>query len=96
MVFNQTLRKPVGVCTKNVVGNTVIFKCDSGKGMIIEQVYHDGLDGSKCKGAQCTCESEILYTVRIKNGCTETSFGVVHMVLDNFCFATNSLGNRKR
>ena len=90
LAFKQTLRKPVGVCTTNVVGNTVIFKCDSEQGKIIEQVYHDGLDGSKCEGAQCTCESEIHYNRTIKNGCTETAFGGVHMVWDNFCLAPNA------
>ena len=90
MPFKLTVRKPVGVCTTNVVGNTVIFKCDSEQGKIIEQVYHSGLDGSKCEGAQCTCESKILYNVSIKNGCTETAFGGVHMVWENFCIAPNA------
>ena len=47
--------------------------------MIIEQGYHDGLDNSKCEVAQFTCESEVHFTVPIKNDCTQTAFGGVHM-----------------
>ena len=81
----QTLRKPVGVCTKNVIGNTVIFECDPDNGIIMERVYHDVLDGSSCQGDQCTCDSEIIYTLPIKNGCSEQFFGGMHMVWDDFC-----------
>ena len=83
----QTLRKPVGKCTKNVIGNTVIFECDPEKGIINEHVYHDVLDGSVCNGTQCTCESEIKYTLPIENGCSEQFFGGMHMVWDDFCQA---------
>ena len=58
---------------------TLIFKCDSEEGMIIEQGYHDGLDNSKCEVAQFTCKSEVHFTVPIKNDCTQTAFGGVHM-----------------
>ena len=61
----------------------------------MERVYHDVLDGSKCEGAQCTCDSEIIYTLPIKNGCSEQFFGGMHMVWDNFCLAPNSQGNQK-
>ena len=81
----QTLRKPVGACTKNVIGNTVIFECDQEKGIIMEHVYHDVLDGSVCKGAQCSCDSEIIYTLTIENGCSEQFFGGMHMTWNNFC-----------
>ena len=64
----QTLRKPVGTCTKNVIGNTVVFECDPEQGVIMERVYHDVLDGSVCEGTQCTCGSEIIYSLPIKNG----------------------------
>ena len=83
----QTLRKPVGICTKNVIGNTVIFECDSTKGVINEHVYHDVLDGSVCSGAECKCESEIKYTLPISNGCSEQFFGGMNMIWDEFCQA---------
>ena len=83
----QTLRKPVGKCTKNVIGNTVIFECDSTKGVINEHVYHDVLDGSVCSGAECKCESEIKYTLPISNGCSEQFFGGMNMIWDDFCQA---------
>merc|ERR1712226_284543 len=88
----QTLRKPVGICTKNVIGNTVIFECDPEKGVVNEHVYHDVLDGSECSGSQCTCESEIVYTLPIKNGCSEQFFGGMHMVWDDFCPAPKKPG----
>ena len=55
-----TLRKPVDTCTKNVIGNTVKFKCEDG--VIMEHVYHDILDGSTCDSVPgaCTCENEIV------------------------------------
>ena len=89
----QTLRKPVGKCTKNVIGNTVIFECDSTKGVINEHVYHDVLDGSVCNGTECTCESDIKYTLPIGNGCSEQFFGGMHMVWDDFCPSPNVPGN---
>ena len=88
----QTLRKPVGSCTKNVIGNTVIFECDPEKGVIMERVYHDVLDGSVCQGAQCTCESDIIYTLPIENGCSEQFFGGMHMVWNKFCQAPKETG----
>jgi len=53
-----TLRKPVDTCTKNVIGNTVKFKCEDG--VIMEHVYHDILDGSTCDSVPgaCTCDNE--------------------------------------
>ena len=89
----QTLRKPVGRCTKNVIGNTVIFRCDPTQGVIMEDVYHDVLDGSVCNGTQCTCESDIKYTLPIKNGCSEQFFGGMHMVWDDFCQAQTTSGD---
>ena len=89
----QTLRKPVGICTKNVIGNTVIFECDPLKGIVNEHVYHDVLDGSVCSGTECTCESDIKYTLPIGNGCSEQFFGGMHMVWDNFCQSPNVPGN---
>ena len=89
----QTLRKPVGICTKNVIGNTVIFECDPMKGIVNEHVYHDVLDGSVCSGTECTCESDIKYTLPIGNGCSEQFFGGMHMVWDNFCQSPNIPGN---
>ena len=55
-----TLRKPVDTCTKNVIGNTVKFKCENG--VIMEHVYHDILDGSTCDSVPgaCTCENKIV------------------------------------
>merc|ERR1712146_23929 len=32
---------PIGECTKNVVGNTVIFGCDEATGIAYEKVYAD-------------------------------------------------------
>ena len=83
----QTYRKPVGVCTKNAIGSTVIFECDEEKGKIIEKVYHDIADGSECKDAQCSCESEIIYTSSHENGCNEHTWGGVLMTWRDFCQA---------
>ena len=88
----QILRKPVDTCTKNVIGNTVIFECDPEQGIIMERVYHDVLDGSVCEGAQCNCGSEIVYSLPIKNGCSEQFFGGMHMTWDNFCQAPKKSG----
>jgi len=81
----QTLRKPVGSCTKNVIGNTVLFECDEVKGKIIENVYHDVADGSVCQGVQCSCGSKTLFTLSLENGCNELKWGGVLMEWKDFC-----------
>jgi len=83
----QTLQKPVEVCTTNVIGNTVVFRC-GGDGVIMEDVYHDVTDGSTCDPAlgQCDCTGDIMYTMPINNGCTDQFWGGgMLMTWDGWC-----------
>ena len=76
-IKHHTLRKPIGVCTTNVIGDFVIFECD-GKGVILEHVY-----GTK------DCSGPKVRTMPIKNGCNEYSWGAMLMEWDGkeFCGA---------
>jgi hypothetical protein len=99
MAEDVTLIKPIGVCTKNVVGSTVRFTCDEDKGVIVEHVHHDVLDGSSCEdGATgaCTCQNHVTeqhqptasdrtMLMPIANGCSHHFFGDMKMTWDKWC-----------
>ena len=77
----QTLRKPVGLCTNNLVGATVIYSCD-GKGTLLEHVYYDAFSN---KGTPGDCSGTKLYTLPIKPGCSEFDFGAMHSFWYGYC-----------
>jgi len=82
------LTKPVGVCTTNVIGSSVIFKCD--KGVIQEHVYIDASQGNAPKEADCSGERK--YVMPIKNGCNNYNWGSMYMAWEGFCEAPKGDG----
>merc|ERR1712048_549084 len=87
------LTKPVGVCTTNVIGSSVIFKCD--KGVIQEHVYIDASQGSAPKEADCS--GTVKYVMPIENGCNNYAWGSMYMAWKGFCEApkTDDKGDDK-
>jgi len=84
----QELRRPVGECTTNAIGFSVIFECEEAEHFIMEHVYFDNRVGN---GTGTTdCSGDVLFSLPIYNGCTEYDWGAMHFVWDEAKFCGGS------
>merc|ERR1719493_6854 len=78
---DEVLRRPIGVCTTNVIGSSVIFEC---KGDYInEKVYIDATQGNA--PTEPDCSGDLLYNMPIYNGCNTYEWGDMLAVWDGYC-----------
>ena len=83
------LSRPIGVCTTNIIGSSVIFTCEGD--YINEHVYHDASQGPV--PSEPDCSGEVLYVMPIENGCNEYIWGSMSAVWDGYCMpATEAPG----
>merc|ERR1719242_130933 len=62
----EVLTRPIGECTTNVIGSSVIFVCMGD--YIAEHVYIDAADQDAVLPETPTCDGELQYTMVIENG----------------------------
>merc|ERR1719471_2088612 len=75
------LERPLGECTTNVIGSSVIFECMDG--VIMEHVFHDAAQGSV--PIEPDCSGDMLYTMPIENGCNAYDWGSMLATWDGAC-----------
>merc|ERR1712032_588724 len=90
------LKKPVGVCTTNIIGSTVMFECDKNKGVILEHVFYDASQKNGGGGKQGSCDGKKLYTMPISNGCNDYTWGAMLMTWEGFCPEPSSSKTTKK
>ena len=78
---NEVLTVPIGVCTHNVIGSSVIFTCADGH--IDEHVYEDAAQGPVPLEADCS--GELKYTMPIYNTCNTYPWGSMEATWDGYC-----------
>merc|ERR1719460_1816544 len=90
------LKKPVGVCTTNIIGSTVMFECDKNKGVILEHVFYDASQKNGGGGKKGSCDGKKLYTMPISNGCNDYTWGAMLMTWEGFCPKPSSSKTTKK
>lgn len=78
---NEVLTRPIGVCTTNVLGSSVIFTCEGDR--IDEHVYVDAATGPY--PLQPDCSGEVKYIMPIANGCNSYTWGSMSAVWSGYC-----------
>merc|ERR1719195_853138 len=69
---NEVLTRPIGECTTNVLGSSVIFTCEGD--YINEHVYIDASTNPDVPETP-DCSGEVMYVMPIKNECNSYSWG---------------------
>merc|ERR1719242_1370251 len=77
----EVLTRPIGECTTNVIGSSVIFVCMGD--YIAEHVYIDASQGAAPEIPDCS--GDLMYTMPIYNGCTGYTWGSMKAVWDGYC-----------
>merc|ERR1719285_369677 len=78
---DEVLNRPIGECTTNVLGSSVMFTCEGD--YINEHVYHDASLGPVPVVPDCS--GDVLYVMPIGNGCNTYSWGTMLALWDGYC-----------
>ena len=79
--LEENLKRPIGECTTNVFGSSVIFTCESGK--INEAVYHNAMENPPL--AEPDCSGEVMHVNIIRHGCNVYDWGDMLYAWENYC-----------
>jgi len=77
----ETLKRPIGECTTNVIGSSVVFECMGD--WINEHVYIDASQPGAVLPDEPTCNGSAMYIMPIMNGCNKYTWGGMSAVWDD-------------
>merc|ERR1719325_182694 len=80
----EVLTRPIGECTTNILGSSVIFTCEGD--YINEHVYIDASQGPV--PIEPDCSGELMYIMPTENGCNKYVWGSMSAVWDGYCMPT--------
>merc|ERR1719433_2643910 len=78
----EVLTRPIGECTTNVLGSSVIFTCEGD--YINEHVYIDASTNPNFPETP-DCSGELLYVMPIRNECNAYDWGSMLATWDGYC-----------
>merc|ERR1719499_1968049 len=82
--YNEVLTRPIGECTTNVLGSSVIFTCEGD--YINEHVYYDASQGPV--PVEPDCSGDVMYVMPIMNTCNAYDWGSMEATWEGYCMAS--------
>ena len=82
---DEVLTRPIGECTTNVLGSSVIFKCEGD--YINELVYIDASQGPVPEVPDCS--GDLFYIMPIRNECNSYDWGSMLATWTDYCVGTS-------
>merc|ERR1719242_1331830 len=83
---DEVLTRPIGECTTNVLGSSVIFTCEGD--YINEHVYIDASTGAAPETPDCS--GDVLYVMPIRNTCNSYDWGSMDATWTDYCMTPKS------